>query len=136
MSVDVIDAPQRRPRVGETDHTNRISRSLEDLIDESGGKVDGSCSRSLESLQREGTESPASEPTAAQRTASPGEKCCESEMIVVDNVLRSNDDTAYNSEEDKSSTSSRQGSISSDQQGSKKTFINRLGRRMKSLIKK
>ncbi|XP_055687195.1 uncharacterized protein LOC129792310 [Lutzomyia longipalpis] len=136
---EVTDSPQRRQRGAETDRGNRISRSLEDLLDEKpeankGEEEDGNCSRSLESLLQDTPESPASE--QAQRTASPGEKFCESETIVVDNALRSNDDTAYNSEEEKSSTSSRQGSISSDQQGSKRTFINRLGRRMKSLIKK
>ncbi|XP_059612735.1 bromodomain-containing protein 4A-like, partial [Phlebotomus argentipes] len=131
---EVPDTAQRRARGAETDRTNRISRSLEDLLDEKPGSKpetvveDGNCSRSLESLLQDPPESP------TPASPSPGEKFCESETMVVDNTLKSNDDTAYNSEEDKSSTSSRQGSISSEP--NKKTFINRLGRRMKSLIKK
>lgn len=93
------------------------------------------------------------------RTRSPSEKFCESETLVVDEARqvpgeksKKTHDTAYNSEEegpivqmheaDSNSSSpsramSRQNSTtSSELPERKKTFINRLGKRVRSMIKK
>lgn len=89
------------------------------------------------------------------RTRSPSEKFCESETLIVDEAKQKTD-TAYNSEEEgprvvvvgagdeeskstsPSSAVSRQNSTTSSGENPerKKTFINRLGKRVRSMIKK
>lgn len=113
---------------------NRLSKSMELLLDndEDDCPPPDQKSKSTETLDKDSTSNSF---LSLPRTATPSEKCCENEIMTVN-------DTAYNSDEEgdreSSATMSRQNSTSSEFQNGdrKKTFINRIGKRMKSLIKK
>lgn len=148
LEVLLDEEPAELPKIQRPPRREERSKSVDNyLSDRPSEGIDSG--RSLESLPR---------------TRSPSEKFCENETIIVDEAkelpssssaaetrsvdVSLNDDTAYNSEEEgprmerqESTTSggamSRQDSTTSSEiPERKKTFINRLGKRVKSLMKK